>query len=708
MPANFAFADRVIQDQDTTLFAAFGSFAILVLASFGGPWRMRLVAYLSLAGAGVVLITLGTLCSETPWLAVAAMAVVGFLILFSGVINGYFAAASFAAALLFIIPVAFPGSPSTVPARLEGWLLAALVGTCAVMLLWPTRRPDELRAGAARACRAIADLMGSELSRDRSAIPERAEAASRAVTQVRRTFVATPYRPTGPTGPTEALAFLVDALEWMLSVASATESGLDSELDPCRAENREVLAAAAEVLRTSATNLDGGHRLPDLARLDRARDAAAQALAHRIGKRTVTADGPSPLEAPQPSFRMREISFSAQEIAVAASRASGTADTETGLLEEGAVRAPRRLAAAATRGRSTASAVASALRQHASPKSAWFRNSIRGAAGLAVAVLVIQLASVQHAFWIVLATLSVLRSNALGTGETIFQALAGTVVGIVVGGLLVYAIGSHEDVLWAFLPPAVLLAAYAPRAISFAAGQAGFTVVVLIIFNIIVPTGWTIGLVRVEDVAIGCGISLAVGLLFWPRGAEKLVREALEAAYARGAEYVASAARRLAGTAGPTEDAMRSSRAEALVAAHRLDDAFRQFLAEPGSRHAKLDDLGALVTGVVRVRLAGYSLSTLSPTRIERPFERCGEALAAEAGALRSWYEGFADALSRQMAIPQPEPRAGNPVVVCVSETVTAEGSARPDSALNLVWSSEHLDRLRRLEAELVRSASEL
>jgi hypothetical protein len=88
---------------------------------------------------------------------------------------------------------------------------------------------------------------------------------------------------------------------------------------------------------------------------------------------------------------------------------------------------------------------------------------------------VIQLASVQHAFWVVLATLSVLRSNALGTGASVLAALAGTIVGIVVGGVVVYSIGTSDAVLWAALPPALLLAAYAPRAISFAAGQAGFT-----------------------------------------------------------------------------------------------------------------------------------------------------------------------------------------------------------------------------------------
>ena len=66
LPAVFAFADKVIGNPTTALFAAFGSFALLVLAQFSGPWRTRVLAYLALGCTGVVFITLGTLCSRSP------------------------------------------------------------------------------------------------------------------------------------------------------------------------------------------------------------------------------------------------------------------------------------------------------------------------------------------------------------------------------------------------------------------------------------------------------------------------------------------------------------------------------------------------------------------------------------------------------------------------------------------------------------------
>jgi uncharacterized membrane protein YccC len=269
--------------------------------------------------------------------------------------------------------------------------------------------------------------------------------------------------------------------------------------------------------------------------------------------------------------------------------------------------------------------------------------------------------------------------------------------------------GSDEPVLWALLPPAILLAAYAPRAISFAAGQAGFTIVLLILFNIIQPTGWTVGLVRVEDVGIGFAISLAVGILFWPRGVGDLLRESLGAAYARSADYVAFATRRLvaADGAGSTQTATQAARG----AATRLDDAFREYLAESSSRQANLEGVATLVAGTTRVRLAAYSLSTLTPARVGGPrIDQCAEAVAADVDALRSWYVRLADALVERAPIPPPHPGDDDEhrqVVRCVREALAAGDDSMVGPVLSLLWASQHLDNLRQLEARLVQPAAE-
>ena len=186
----------------------------------------------------------------------------------------------------------------------------------------------------------------------------------------------------------------------------------------------------------------------------------------------------------------------------------------------------------------TLSAARERITSYLEPHSVWLHNSLRGAAGLGLAVLAARLTGVQHAFWVVLGALSVLRSNALNTGQDAVRAMLGTVAGFIVGAALLAGIGTNTTLLWFLLPLAVFLAGVAPACISFAGGQAAFTLTVVILFNILQPTGWRVGLVRIEDVALGVGVSLVVGVLFWPRGAAPALRQALAQAYADGAGYL--------------------------------------------------------------------------------------------------------------------------------------------------------------------------
>lgn len=165
---------------------------------------------------------------------------------------------------------------------------------------------------------------------------------------------------------------------------------------------------------------------------------------------------------------------------------------------------------------------------HLERHSVWLHNSLRGAAGLALAVLLADLSHAQHSFWVVLGTLSVLRSNALSTGQNVARGLLGTTAGIVIGGTIVTVIGTSTTVLWILLPFCIVLAGLAPTAISFAAGQAGFTLTLVILSNIVQPVGYRVGLVRIEDIGLGVIVSLLVGVLFWPRGASSVLGRAGE------------------------------------------------------------------------------------------------------------------------------------------------------------------------------------
>ena len=150
---------------------------------------------------------------------------------------------------------------------------------------------------------------------------------------------------------------------------------------------------------------------------------------------------------------------------------------------------------------------------------------MRGGLGLSIAVLLAEVTQIAHGFWVVLGAMSVLRTTALTTGSTALRALGGTLVGFLAGA------GDHPAgrrhalaPVGCCCPSSCVVAAYLPEAVSFAAGQAAFTVMVVILFNIIQPVGWTVGLVRIEDIALGCAAGLVSGILLWPRGAAAQIR----------------------------------------------------------------------------------------------------------------------------------------------------------------------------------------
>src|SRR3954454_19572292 len=86
MPLMFALANEVIGNPTVATFAAFGSFGQLLLVDFGGPMRNRLQAQAALALTGACFVSLGTLAGQETWLAATAMAVVGFGVVFAGVV----------------------------------------------------------------------------------------------------------------------------------------------------------------------------------------------------------------------------------------------------------------------------------------------------------------------------------------------------------------------------------------------------------------------------------------------------------------------------------------------------------------------------------------------------------------------------------------------------------------------------------------------
>lgn len=732
MPGMFAVGEELIGDPVLATFAAFGSFAMLLLVDFSGTLRERLQSQAALALAGCAFVCLGTLVSRNVWLATALMALVGFGVIFAGVVSSVLASATTALLLAFILPVTIAAPISSLPDRVAGWGIAAGAALIAVGLLWPAPARDPLRAAAAASCRALASRLHAEVAyllsdgdaafaRDRDHAVAQADAA---VAALHSTFLATPYRPTSLSTAARAAVRLVDELNWLGAIVAdnfvPSHEGAPADHAACAVE-----VAAAAVLQRGSELLEvmGGDCQDLHAALDELRGALSKlqdgATVHLpVGRVTASLSPDSGEELDErpagelvtsldPSFHAQELGFAVSTIAHSIDLTA--AAERRSWLERLLGRQPTGLAG-------TLSAAQERATAHVDRNSVWLHNSVRGAVGLGLAVFVANRSGVQHSFWVVLGTLSVLRSNALNTGQTIVHGLLGTVVGFVIGAALLAVIGTNTTLLWLLLPVAILFAGVAPAAISFAAGQAAFTLTLVFLFNIIQPAGWRVGLLRVEDIALGCAVSLVVGLLFWPRGAGAALRRALAEAYVDSADYVASAVRygtsccdvSAATPAPPVQDASRAA-----AASRRLDDAFRSYTAERGAKPLPIAAMARLLTGVGGLRLAGDAILDL--WRREGGSEAGGPAAEDRAAArrqlletselMRSWYDDLARSLLSGQAPPEPlrdDQLADERLVDAVRQDLGGVDGRATATAVRMIWTGDHLDAVRRLQQAIV------
>jgi uncharacterized membrane protein YccC len=719
MPSVFAFAHLVSSNPQISLFGAFGSFALLLLVDFPGRPRTRLLSYVTLFLVGSCLISIGTVVSTQKVASVVVMAVVGFAVLFAGIVTPLAATASTAALLTFVLPVAVAQPASAVGSRLIGWALAGVACIPACMLIWPTPWHDNLRRRLSAALSAVSRL-SEAYARGRSDPLARAEVKSE-LSLLRHQFAGTPYPPTGAVAGAIALAKLVGRVEWVAGNAMLIGDGT---VGPSPA--REIVETVAESLRQAASLIcDGKARPVDDPSLVKAVQESTRRLDRMIGAELeidvsmlidIEPDGGevegavgtevadfgrdrSIASLLDPSFQARALGIATEMVADAALEAAGAQAV-----------GDRRLGVVAG---SISRVFRNRLTSHLSFHSVWFRNAVRGAAGLALAVGVAEVTDVQHGFWVVLGTLSVLRSNALGTGATALRAIGGTAVGFVVGSAIMIGVADHTVLLWVLLPVAVLVSGVAPSMISFAAGQAGFTLVVIILFNIIDPVGWKVGLTRIEDVAIGCAVSVVVGLLFWPRGATAALGRALSHAFVTSSGYLSDAVDRLTTTTrdvdtGPGQQA--SHRAYLL-----LDDAFRQFLAEGGAKVVSVETVTKLFTGSNRLRLAAYTLATLPAPPLE-PGQPELETVAVAGAVLRDsyssshrWYEEFADALADRRSSIDPPPVHDETLHDVLRKAFEDTRAQRRDdrlrTTLQMLWADELLESQRQVQADLAASA---
>ncbi len=617
----------------TPVFTLVGSIALLIVADFPGTTSNRAVGYCSLGLNGIILITLGTLAATHVWVAVPLCFVVGALVSVLGLLSEVIAAGQRATLMTFVLPVCItPTGPLS--DRLLGWLLALTVCVPAALFLFPPRYSRELRLQAGRLCTALADRIDGAGARgsDPDAL---ADEVSAAMDALRNGFLRRPFRPVTLTAGSRALIRVTSNLEWLADRVGPDTADL---LGPVRPHSVQVLRRSADVLNASVNAGDeaaAGVALTAAVAENRA--VAHQHYDENIADILAEPDDDTAVQLGRELLERRTMSatigLTGKIIASAAAadsrpiwaRLLGRQLPETGI---------------ADRVYSKRAAVAS-LGGYMSTRSVTVLNSLRTGSALALAVLVTKLLPIQNGPWIVLGALSVLRSSVLTTGSTAVRAVAGTAVGIAIGAAVIGPLGVDPPVLWALLPVVAFGSTYVSVVGSFTASQAMFTMMVLIVFNLMRPTGWQVGLVRMEDILIGALVGLVVSVLLWPGGTKNAVLKAMREAQSAASHYLEAALLRVTRGASPTIDtAVVELSNETLIALRTYGDAVRVYVSESGGAvDAELLDTN---NRIPRLRTAADLIADISPPPLG-PYPLARGILEAHTVAVCTRLEGGAE-----------------------------------------------------------------
>jgi len=567
LPLSLFITMNILGDATAASFAGFGTVGLLMTADYAGSVRQRTIDYLGTGVVVTVLITVGLLFSGNPVIAALGTFVVAFLTYLAGMVRGNVAVGAPAALLLFIVSVCIGTRQASIPDALLSWWVAVVVCTVVAIVVLPRQRQDIARGLLADVLERSADMAHATWLEplDPATVRSIAAALDESMEQLRGIHAGKPFRPSGVTREERALSLLIDHAWGMReavrdpNLEQRPTEGTGGAVDAARLLAQEIVATQ----RASAAALRSSGPVPTIDGIVAARDAFREATADEVLGMSERGTPPSQIAA---DIAHRHI------ISLAAVIVEQTAqlvrEVSHQKIEEvhGSLSVPQR-------------PLTVFLRSQLTLDSGWLRNAVRGAFGLAIAMVVVSVTDIQNGFWVLLGVIAVLRFDSFTTRRNAWQAILGTVVGVIAASVIIYLTDGNLAVMWTLLPIVVFLAGWSAVALKYPIAQASFTGFVLIMVAITKwPPNLLTGTYRIIDIALGAAIAVIVALIIWPQGALGALHKAMAGSIMTAWNYAALVVRSFATHTDPStaQDGLAKARSAILVGSETYDVALMQ------------------------------------------------------------------------------------------------------------------------------------
>jgi len=480
--------------------AAFGTFAILGFADFGGSMGRRLVALLATGIAGLALIAIGIAAATSVVSVVLVTFVVTGGLAYIVVLRGAFANAVPALTVIYVVTVMVGTSTSYLGSMMLGYLLAVGLSIPITLFILPRRTPRHIRDACVTALRTLAAHERRRAAQE----PRDLEGIDAAIAKLHHAYLGNPFRSTGIRRSDRALVTLVGQLQGLL-VTTRQQAEAPRPLSDLPG-TQEFIGEAAQCLDALATALEQPHRAnPSAAKLvggwvdqwDEAVRILHDCPDDQLEKRLRTVAH---------AFPDRAMAIATIRVAILVRRVLNLPDEE---FDTGSHTVPDPPDFVPWK----------ALRTQFTLKSPWMRTALRTGFALAMAAGVVEIVGLAHGFWVLLGVIATLRLDSLNTLRTSLFAVGGTFAGALVGAIILILAGGDEPIVVVLFLVTAFLAVLFQGTISFVVAQAMFSLYVVLTFTIVTwPPDLSTATDRVVDIAVGAAVSLVTAFLLWPRG----------------------------------------------------------------------------------------------------------------------------------------------------------------------------------------------
>ncbi len=248
------------------------------------------------------------------------------------------------------------------------------------------------------------------------------------------------------------------------------------------------------------------------------------------------------------------------------------------------------------------------LKENLSPKSSIFRHSVRVSLMCFIGFLVSKLFPVgYHSYWILLTILVLLKPAYSLTKQRNIERLIGTIIGGLVGALILIFIKDQTALFILLL--LFMVAAYSFQRLNYIVSVLFMTPYILILFSFLGENNLNIAQERIIDTFIGSFIALSASYLVLPNWESYQFKDLMQEVLIANYNYLQKVAIFLSG-ASIDITAYKLARKNVYVSSANLGSAFQRMLSEPKSKQQNSKELHKFV--VLNHMLSSYTATLIT------------------------------------------------------------------------------------------------